>query len=51
MVEGKTITLDEETDARFRVCIGKAYPQKRGNRKRAALEAVNDWCDKIEKRS
>jgi hypothetical protein len=44
------ITVNQELDERFRKCIGLAFPQKRGNRKRAAEEAIKDWCDKVEKR-
>jgi hypothetical protein len=51
MVKSNTVCINEKLDERFRNCISKAYPQKRGNRKRAAEEAVTDWCEKVEKRA
>jgi hypothetical protein len=45
------ITINPELDARFRKCISLDACQKRGMRKRAAEEAIKDWCDKVEARS
>ena len=50
MVKSNAITISPETDTRFRKCISKAGCWKRGQRKKYADEAINDWCEKIENR-
>jgi hypothetical protein len=50
MVKSTGITLSQEIDNEFRECISLAYPTKRGNRKRAAEEAIKEWCVKIRAR-
>jgi hypothetical protein len=44
------ITIDEEIDTEFRKCVSLALPDKKGNRKTCAEEAIKDWCAKIRAR-
>jgi hypothetical protein len=44
------ITIDEDVDTEFRECVSLAYPDKKGNRKRCAEEAIKAWCVEIRAR-